>query len=389
MIKPAIVAVGYNRPDSMRRLLKSIAAAKYPFDDITLIISIDQCSKSDEVEKAAREVPWTHGERIIRRFKIRQGLRKHVLQCGDYSEQYGAVIVLEDDLVVSPSFYQYTYEAANYYCESGKVAGIGLYSHAWNGYAQKQYLPVKSKSDVYFGQFSITWGQCWIDKQWKQFRSWYSAVEDKLIIDHDNLPAVLSLWGEQSWGKYFVSYIVEKDLYYVIPYVSMSTNFSEVGQHAGKTDAAHQVCLLEEFKFDFRFVRFEDGIKYDVFFERIFEKDYINGISCKDICVDLNGCRTSTLGKEYLLTTRELPMNRIKTYALTMRPAESNVTFNVSGKGINLYKTNGETNLVLKPMTRSLREYESYGYTWKTLLACGRDRFLDAIKAKARRVFRI
>ena len=38
----AIVAVGYNRPDSMENLLKSIVNAEYESDNVDLIISIDK-----------------------------------------------------------------------------------------------------------------------------------------------------------------------------------------------------------------------------------------------------------------------------------------------------------------------------------------------------------
>ena len=105
MIKPVIVAVGYNRPHCMKRLLESIGNAEYEIDDVTLIISIDESNKSDLVQKVAEDFDWKHGEKIIRRFPERQGLKKHIIQCGDLSEKYGAVIILEDDLYVSPGFY--------------------------------------------------------------------------------------------------------------------------------------------------------------------------------------------------------------------------------------------------------------------------------------------
>ena len=41
--KVAIVVVGYNRIKSIRRLLNSLLVAKYPNDDVPLVISID-CS---------------------------------------------------------------------------------------------------------------------------------------------------------------------------------------------------------------------------------------------------------------------------------------------------------------------------------------------------------
>ena len=115
MIKPAIVAVGYNRPDGMKRLLESIGKASYNCDDVPLIVSIDESNRSDEVEAVAQAFEWKYGTKEIRRFPERQGLRKHIVHCGDYSEKYGAVIILEDDLVVAEDFYSYVCAAHEKY----------------------------------------------------------------------------------------------------------------------------------------------------------------------------------------------------------------------------------------------------------------------------------
>ena len=227
-IKPAIVAVGYNRPDCMKRLITGINEAYYPYDDVTLIVSIDESDRSNEVEEAARNVGWNHGEMIIRRFEQRQGLRNHILQCGDLSEKYDAVIILEDDLMVSRSYYSYVLQCLDQYGEDERIAGISLYSHAWNGYANVEFQPVNNGYDAYFGQFSITWGECWTKQQWNGFRTWYAQHQDKLTA-YTKLPKDIEYWGDKSWGKYFAYYIVEMNLFYIIPYVSLSTNYSEVG----------------------------------------------------------------------------------------------------------------------------------------------------------------
>ena len=52
MNKIAIIAVTYNRIDSLTRLLKSLENAEYGDERPTLIISIDK-SKTDAVEKFA------------------------------------------------------------------------------------------------------------------------------------------------------------------------------------------------------------------------------------------------------------------------------------------------------------------------------------------------
>ena len=369
MIKPAIVAVGYNRPACMKRLLESVAAAVYPDDGIRLIVSIDECDMSDKVEEAAKSVEWDHGSLQIIRYKERQGLRKHILQCGDLSQQYGAVIILEDDLWVSPSFYTYTLEAVNKYADNSSVAGIALYSHSWNGYANQPFYPSRNGYDAYFGQFSITWGQCWTAAQWNRFRTWYRENENRLPDINYNMPVSISRWGDQSWGKYFVSYVVEKELFYVVPYVAMSTNFSEVGQHNSRVSTSHQVALLEGIQSGFRLPEPEHAVKYDVFFERMLSQNHtVAGVTGQDIICDFYGSRRIVKDKPYLLSAAQLPFEKLASFGLQLRPIEANAIYNTPGEDLFLYKLPaGETALEQQPMSTAVSDYYLFDFNWRIL----------------------
>lgn len=388
MIKPAIVAVGYNRPDSMKRLLQSVCAADYPCDGITLIVSIDQCEMSDSVEAAARSVEWTHGPLCVVRYPERQGLRNHILHCGDFSQEYGAVIILEDDLWVAPSFYKFAMDAVDRYHDDEKLAGIALYSHSWNGYAGQPFLPARNGFDAYFGQFSITWGQCWTSEQWSGFRNWYQEHEDRLPADNYDLPASISDWGDRSWGKYFVSYIVEKDLYYLVPYASLSTNFSELGEHNSRRSTIHQVPLMEASSVEFRFPDFSDAIKYDVFFERIFSPNHIvAGISGSEIACDFYASKRRIRNKPYLLSAQNLPYKKLATFGLELRPIEANALQGVAGNDLFLYKlSEGECSLKPARINRTLANYYLYGFNWRVLAGEFFPRFMLGVHSRLKRL---
>ena len=60
-MRTAIVAIGYNRPLCIARLLKSVFSADYIGESVTLIVSIDK-SANDEVERVARQFVWPFGE---------------------------------------------------------------------------------------------------------------------------------------------------------------------------------------------------------------------------------------------------------------------------------------------------------------------------------------
>ena len=272
MIKPAIAIIGYKRIDSLIRLLNSIKNAFYPVNNITLVISIDKSEKQEEIKNIIDSFNWDHGEKIVILHSERQGLKKHIISNGNLSLKYGAVIILEDDLFVAPDFYNFIYQAVNFYESCEKIAGIGLYSHEWNGYAHAPFIKRIGEADVFAGQFSITWGQCWTSTRWKDFMNWLSVNEEYKYNFY--IPERINRWSKQSWGKYFASYIKEKDLFYIIPNISMSTNFSEVGQHSSFANTDHQVSLWLCQNKKYIFKNFENLYKYDMLLSLYLKKRY-------------------------------------------------------------------------------------------------------------------
>ena len=112
---PPIVVVGFNRPVSLKRILASLNQAYYPeHTTIKLIISIDKSDTNKEVLAIAENFEWKFGEKTVNYQKENLGLRKHIIQCGNYSLKYESVIILEDDLFVSPNFYLYAQKALGF-----------------------------------------------------------------------------------------------------------------------------------------------------------------------------------------------------------------------------------------------------------------------------------
>ncbi|MCI8391774.1 MAG: hypothetical protein HFI35_14145 [Roseburia sp.] len=378
MIIPAIVIVTYNRPRSLQRLLQSLSCACYEgYTGISLVISIDKSDIQEEIIDIVEKFKWEYGDKIIRKYDVRQGLKKHVLQCGDLTDQYDAVIILEDDLFVSTDFYNYTVQALNYYQNEERVAGIGLYSHEWNGYAFCPFQKRIGDSDVFAGQFSITWGQCWHKKAWKKFRTWMENHQEINIIE--NAPRRISRWSEQSWGKYFVSYIVENNLYYIIPIFSMTTNFSEVGEHNNSINTDHQVMLWECKEKVYHFKPIEALIKYDIFFEPILDTVSLFGLSQDSVLIDLNATPNRQYHRRYILTTKNLNYALKKKYGLQLRPIENNVIHNVPGTGIYLYDTKIKCRNRLK---KSKYRYDLRGFTFLEMLPASIQNMKEVFRAK-------
>lgn len=334
----AILVVGYNRCDSLKRLISSLQKVDYMGDTVDLIISIDN-SGTNIVEMYANTVVWEYGEKIIRTFPERQGLRNHILQCGDYTEDYTAIAVFEDDIFVSSDFYNYMKQAVGFYKDDESIAGISLYNHMFCVNCQRPFLAQKGNYDNYFLQYAQSWGQIWMTKQWRQFRQWYKN-NDGDIISSDKIPEYLRRWPNTSWLKYHIEYCILENKYFVYPYDSLSTNFVELGQHCKIPSSLYQVPMLYGHKEQYNFCRFgaEDGVYYDAFFEREIGIDRLK-ISKDDVVFDINGIRKVDAQKRYFVSSQQLGYKILEEYGYKLRPAEMNILFGIEGKSIYLYDT--------------------------------------------------
>ena len=338
-LKCAIVVIGYNRTKSLKRLLLSLSKAEYRDDIIDLIISIDN-SGSDEVEKCASEYCWLFGEKKIITYKERLGLRNHVLKCGNILDDYDVIAVLEDDLIISPSFYLYMKSAYEYYKDDDNIAGISLYSYSINESNNLPFHAEYSKYDTFFIQFAPSWGQIWIKKQWKAFYEWYLSHNEE-FGPSDRIPLNVSSWPASSWKKYHIKYCIEENKYFVYPYKSFSTCFSEAGAHTVEASLLLQTQLLYTIQDKYRFAPLnEDAIRYDAFFERVFSDSVLIGkIPVKDICIDLYGYGRHYFDRRYLLSSKIMEYEVICSFGAIVEPQEENVIQNSRGNVFHLYDT--------------------------------------------------
>jgi len=345
-----IIAVGYNRPEALQRLLGSLLKADYP-GEVELIISVDGRREDgktggredgrtgggvEEVRRVASEFLWPFGEKRLIFHEKNLGLRKHVLSCGDLSKDHDGVIVLEDDLFVAPGFYEYALKAFEFYQNDPKIAGISLYSHAYNETAQFPFRPLTDDSDVFFLQYASSLGQCWSRESWKAFRTWYDALGEGKIPVH--LPPNIVLWPETSWKKYFIAYIIQHDLYFAYPRYSMTTLFSDTGTNLRVRENIFQVPLWLDKK-EFLFKQFGDSSAvYDVYCEILpgclkqrnpILKDF-------DFETDLYGMKSKDSAQHPLFLSSRKCKKPEMTFGREMKPHEMNIMAGVPGDYFSL-----------------------------------------------------
>lgn len=382
-MKYAIVAVGYNRPDSMQTLIESILYGRYGDDRVDLIVSIDKGENQDKIINVAENVDWKYGEKKVRAFPERIGLRKHIIECGNLTSEYDAVIVLEDDLIVSPFFYEYVKKAVERYKLDNKIAGISLYRHYMHPGVYRPFEPANCGYDVYFQQYAMSWGQCWTKSMWNDFKEWYEINQDCNFKEKVIIPDYIVNWNRHSWLKYYMRYIVEKNKYFVYPYISLSTNSSDVGQHCVIQNNDYQVPLLQGNK-EYNFPDYKNAIKYDIYFERVFDESfYIDNIDGK-ILLDLYGNRSCYEDADYVISTKNLPYKKIKEIQLKFRPIEINCINQVGGKGIGIYYVKEKA----KPRSNRIdivTRYDIKSIHWKSIMRLSFNELKETILARIKR----
>lgn len=331
-----IVIAAFNREHALQRLLNALSKGRYP-DSVNLIISIDGGGPCG-VRRVSEEFDWQHGQKEIIAHQENLGLRRHILSCGELSRNYDGIILLEDDLYVSPSFYEYAIAALEFYQHTQAICGVSLYAYQYNETAFLPFTPLNDGSDVYFMQLPCSWGQAWLKAQWTDFRAWYDLNSTSNFQDDPKLPPNIALWPDTSWKKYFLKYMVEKDKFFVYPRNSYSTNFGDKGQHHQGTNV-FQVPLACDVMGNYRFKEFIDClVKYDVFCELL--PDCLGTLCCSsipaDLSVDLYGSkRMENLVGEYLITPKK-SRNYEASFALRMLPPEMNIINRIAGNELFL-----------------------------------------------------
>jgi hypothetical protein len=333
---PVIVVVAFNRPRSIERLLFSLKNAK-KISNAKLIISIDnKAPENYAVRDIANAFEWPFGEKEVIYHPQRLGLRAHVLECGDLTDIYGSIIMLEDDLFVSPYFYDYSLQALEFYAENPEIGGISLYNYPYVDMTQLPFSPIDDDSGVFFMQFPSSLGQIWTADQWKHFKGWYNQQPD---ISKISIHKKILNWPPTSWKKYFCAYLVSENKYFIYPRLSLTTNFNDPGTHEIIANDHRGQTRLRIFDAPYRFKKFEDSFcKYDSHYELSTETvKYF----CKDLAefsfeMDLYGLKdVQQVKTPYIITSRPAK-SYLTGYLRALKPHDMNVLLNIPGNDLRL-----------------------------------------------------
>jgi hypothetical protein len=347
---PTIAIPAYNRPAALARLLGSLAAADVA-PGTPLVIAIDRRvdnrrpardrligrrarldarAANAEVLSLARGFHWPHGPKEVVVHAEHQGLVRNVTYCGGLAVEMGAVVLLEDDLFVSPRFHAYAQQALAAYGDDPRLAGVSLNTLGFNGFTGRPFVPLADDGDVYGMQLSTPQGQLYTAAQWAAYAEWL-AVNDPVATAADGVHELFTTFPPDDWLATKAKYLAATNRYYIYPRESLTTNFGETGTHFARTTARFQTPL-QSYRRRFRLPPFDEArAVYDGFYELLPDRlaRLTNRLRGLDYDVDLNASKAAhQLRAPYTLTTRAC-RRPLAMFATAMQPLEANVIYGI------------------------------------------------------------
>lgn len=334
-INPAVVVMAYNRPSSLERLLGSLGSAVFD-GPVDLVISIDGGGKHHHAVAAlAAAFPWPHGAKEVQHHD-HLGLVEHFHRCGDLTDRFGSVVLLEDDLMVGPTFHRWAGAALAASAADDRVAGVCLAGPWFDGYRHLAFTPILDGSAGWYLQIPWFHGMAWTADQWGHYRRWQPpnpAVPIHRAFDR---------LDEDEWFPDAVRYLVATNRFYLLPREARATNTGAAGQHFDTDSDFFQVPVqLGPGSVD-HIGAMDDALAvYDDHQEPIpaVAKRLCPELVDVDLTVDLLAVRDlSAITTEWVLTTR--PVTEVaRSWGLAMRPPIVNLAFDTPGSGIALART--------------------------------------------------
>lgn len=224
-----IVLFVYNRPNHTLKTLQALQRNTLAAQS-TLHIFADGPKENASAEllnkiKTVRNIisveKWCN-EVVLHEFPTNKGLYRSIREgVTEILEQYGRVIVMEDDLQTSSAFLTYMNQALNFYADRKSVFSITGYNYPNN----KMSIPTNYQYDTYVSLRNGSWGWAtWIDR-WNQI-DWdvksYETIkntpsikealnrmgDDEFEMLQMQQDGILNIWSIQFTIAHFINHAV-------------------------------------------------------------------------------------------------------------------------------------------------------------------------------------
>jgi hypothetical protein len=260
-----IVLFTYKRLDTLRKTVESLKANSLANSSDLIVYSDGLKSSKDEISIAEVRAYL----KTIRGFKTitihesltNKGLANSIIEgVTEVINQYGKVIVLEDDLIVSQNFLVFMNTALGFYIDEAEIFSIAGYS-----------IPINcnhSDSDVYFTSRSSSWGWATWKDRWSsidwEVKDYSGFKKDKTLRQNFNkmgsdMSQMLDrqMQGKiNSWAIRWCYHQFKYDLFSAHPFTSKIVNIGFNSPDATNTKEKfhrYQTQIDNDEKTEFRF----------------------------------------------------------------------------------------------------------------------------------------
>lgn len=262
-LAPIILFV-YNRPIHTKKTVESLKLNKLAKDSLLYIFSDGNKDEKDidAVNKVREYVSGVTGFNEIKIMKRNKnyGLANSIISgVTEIINQYGKIIVLEDDIITSPYFLKFMNEALNFYQNDENIFSI-------SGYNFPVTAPKFYKHDIYISPRPSSWGWATWKDRWVKIE--WELKENQILKNKKELHAQLDKAGKDlapmllksvagkisSWAVKLSFAQIQKNKYCIFPVKSLVKNIGAdaTGTNFDRTTKKYDVELQtkeQNFKF--------------------------------------------------------------------------------------------------------------------------------------------
>lgn len=254
-----IVLFVYNRPEHTRRTLQALSENILASESSLFVYSDGPKDPTNDEQtrlvESTREIvlsrKWCKDVRLITS-PTNKGLAPSLIHgISEIIEEYGSVIVLEDDIVTSPYFLQYMNDGLKLYESYEKVASIHGYVYPVSG-----VLP-----NYFFIKGADCWGWATWRRAWMHFQANGQTLMDELkrqnklsVFDFNGAMSYSSMLKDQisgkisSWAVRWYASALLNNMVTLYPATSFVTNigFDGSGTHCD-IDSSYNAMLIDHY----------------------------------------------------------------------------------------------------------------------------------------------
>lgn len=281
-----IVLFVYNRPWHTQQTIEALQKNKLAIDSELFIYSDapkneNVIGKVQQVRNYIKTIKDFRKVTIIEREK-NWGLADSIIDgVTKIVNQYGRIIVLEDDIVASPYFLKFMNDALEFYQNEEKVWHIS----GWN-------YPIETNGldDVFLWRLMNCWGWATWANRWQHYEKNVDKVIGKFTqedIKRFNLEGVENFWGQivsnkegkiNTWAIFWYATIFKRNGLCLNPLETFVENIGHdsSGEHCGSSDSYQNDSLnqKESVRFTIEIVESDSALSQVKSFYSLSRKSY-------------------------------------------------------------------------------------------------------------------